>query len=143
MNPVQAVVVTVTGIDPPRATLRLEPLSVIPKLARTVRLRLCVLTTPPPDAVTVSVNVPGAAVEPAVSVNVLLPAPGEGMPVGANAAVTPAGTPLMERSTPALNPFNLAVVSAMGIDPPGAMLAPVPLADKVKLGGSVTVRLRL
>ena len=40
LNPVPAPVVKVTGIDPPRATLRLEALSDSPKLPRTVRLRV-------------------------------------------------------------------------------------------------------
>ena len=100
------------------------------------------MITPPPDAVTVRVKVPGPAVEPAASVKVVLPAPGEAMLMGENVAVTPAGIPLMDRATGALNPFTRAVVNVMGIDPPGARLALVALDDSVKLAGCDTVRLR-
>jgi hypothetical protein len=61
-------------------------------------------------AVTVRVETPGAAVEPAASVKTLLPLPGAAMLVGAKLAVTPLGAPLTDRVMAELNPDPLAVV---------------------------------
>jgi hypothetical protein len=82
-------------------------------------------------------------VEPATSDKVLLPAPGEAMLTGENVAVTPAGSPLMDRATAALNAFTFAVVKVMDVDPPGARLAVIAPDDSVKLAGCETVRLRV
>jgi hypothetical protein len=91
-------------------------------------------------AVTVRVEVPAAAVEPAASVKVLRPLPGAAMLVGAKLAVTPLGAPLTDSVITELNPFAKAVVKVMGVEPPGATLALVTLGVKVKLGVN-TVRL--
>ena len=91
------------------------------------------MVTPPPEAVTVSMTVAAAAVEPAARVKVLLPAPGEAMLVGAKVAVTRAGTPVTDRATAELKPFTRAVVNVMGIDLPGATLALVALNESVKV----------
>ena len=87
-------------------------------------------------------EVPAAAVDPAESVNVLLPAPGATMLVGAKLAVTPAGTPETVNATAELNPLTRAVVKTMGIVPPGARLALVALGVNV-IPGAWTVKLRL
>src|SRR5579862_2327465 len=63
------------------------------------------------------------------------------MEPGAKVAVTPLGSPLTESATAELNPFTLAVVKVMGIDPPGATLAVVALEVSVMVGAG-TVRLR-
>src|SRR5664279_699493 len=96
LKPLTRVVVKVTGIDPPGATLALVALDESVNVPEIVRLSVCVLVTPPPVAVTVSVKVPAGTVEPATSDKVLLPAPGEAMLTGENVAVTPAGSPLMD-----------------------------------------------
>ncbi len=55
VNPLTATVVTVIGIDPPRATITFVPPSVRLKLGTmTVRLSACVFVTPPPEPVTFS-----------------------------------------------------------------------------------------
>jgi hypothetical protein len=143
LKPLTRVVVNVTGIDPPGATVALVALHESVKVPKIVRLSVCVLLTPPPVAVTVSVKVPAGTVEPATSDKVLVPAPGEAILTGENVAVTPAGTPLIDRATGALNPFTGAVVKVMGADPPGAKLTPVDPDDSVKLAGCDRVRLRV
>jgi hypothetical protein len=55
--------------------------------------------------VTVSVEVPAAAVEAAFNVIVLLPLPGDAIDVGANVAVTPFGSPLTVSASAAAKPF--------------------------------------
>ena len=55
-NPFAAAVVTVIGINPPRATTAFVPPSASVKLGpMTVRLSVCVLLIPPPEPDTVSV----------------------------------------------------------------------------------------
>jgi hypothetical protein len=88
-------------------------------------------------AVTVKVEVPGAAVEAADSVKVLVPLPGAAKLVGAKVAVTPLGTPLIDNVMAELNPVPLVVVKVIGIDPPGATLGVVALAVSVKLAKTV------
>ena len=143
LKPLPRVVVNVTEIDPPGATLALVAVDESVKVPAIVRLSVCVLVTPTPVAVTVSVKVPAGTVEPATSDIVLLPAPGEAMLVGENVAVTPAGTPVIERATGALNPFTLAVVKVMDADPPGTRVVLVALDDSAKLAGCETLRLRV
>lgn len=106
--------------------------------AATASVKACVLVTPPPVAVIVRVEVWAAAVEAAVSLSVLVPAPGEAMLVGVKVAVTPLGSPLMERATAALKPFPRAVVKLTVAEPPGTMVALVVLA--VRANVPVTVR---
>ena len=131
------------GIDPPGVTVALVALDDRVKLGvKTVRLRARVFDTPPPVAVTVSVNVPAVAIDAAARVKVLFPAPGEAMVEGAKVAVTPAGSPLIERAMAEFNPFTPKVLIVTGIDPPGVTLALVALADNVKLGVK-TVRLEV
>jgi len=65
--------------------------------------------TPPPLALMVIVEVPAAAVLPAVKVKVELPEPGAAMDVGLNAAVTPEGSPLAESDTAELKPPETVV----------------------------------
>ena len=64
---------------------------------------------PPPLALIVIVDVPAAAVLPAVKVKVELPEPGAAMEVGLNAAVTPVGSPLAESDTAELKPPETVV----------------------------------
>jgi len=55
LNPLLAAVITLIGIDPPRATITFVPPRVRVKLGTvTVRLNACVFVTPPPLPVTVS-----------------------------------------------------------------------------------------
>jgi len=143
LNPFTGAVVSVIVFEPPAVTLTLVALGVSVKLGvKTVRVIVWVLITPPPVAVAVRVDTPGVAVEVADNVNVLLPFPGAAMLVGAKLAVTPVGSPLIDKATTALNPFTRVVVNVMGIEPPGATLALVALGVNVKLGVS-TVRLRV
>lgn len=140
LNPVPAAVVMVIGVDPLRATLAVVALSDSVKVPETVRLNVWVLVTPPPEAVMVRADVPGAFVELAVSVSLLLPLPGEAMLVGEKPAVTPAGSPLIDNATAELNPFTRAVVRVIGTEAPGATLALVALGARVKLEGATMVR---
>jgi len=60
-------------------------------------------------AVTVVLNVPVVAVLLAVNVSVELPLPGAAIDVGLKLAVTPLGSPEIERATDELNPFETEV----------------------------------
>jgi hypothetical protein len=73
--------------------------------AVTAKVNEMVLLTQPPAAVTVIVEVPALAVLVAVKVSVLEPPAVPLRLAGENAAVTPAGTPAIERATAELNPF--------------------------------------
>ena len=99
---------------------------------------MCV--TPPPDALTVSVEVFTPALDATFSVSVLLPPPGEAMLVGTKVAVTPLGAPLTDSATAALNPSTTAVVIVIGTEPPRATMTFAPPSAKVK-SGPITVRL--
>ncbi len=133
LNPFPPAVVKVIETDPPRATLAVVTLDDNVKLPITVRLRVRVLVTPPPTAVTVRVEAPPAAVEVAESVKVLLPLPGAAMVLGAKLAVTPLGAPLADNLIAELNPPTLVVVKVRDFEPPGATLALVPFDVSVKL----------
>ena len=95
------------------------------------------MVTPPPEAITVRVEVPAAAVEAADSVKMLLPLPGAAMLVGAKLAVTPIGDPLTDNVIAELNPVPFAVVKVIGNDPPGATVALVALGVSVKVPRTV------
>jgi hypothetical protein len=85
------------------------------------------------------VDTPTAAVEAAESVKVLLPLPGAAMVAGEKLAVTPLGRLLTDNAIAELNPFTVAVVKVIGVDPPGGKRTFVPLDFSVKLDGK-TVR---
>ena len=70
----------------------------------TVKDTFVLWVTPPPLAVTVTLDVPVIAVLPTVNVNVEPPPPGAAMDAGLKLAVTPAGNPDAERETAELNP---------------------------------------
>jgi hypothetical protein len=97
------------------------------------------LLIPPPEAVTVRVKAPVAVVDPADSVKVRLPLPGAAMVEEEKPAVTPLGTPLIDRVTAELNPVPAVVVTVIGTDPPRDTLALLAPTDSVK--APVTVRL--
>ena len=83
--------------------------------------------------VSVKVVVPAAVPDAAVSVNMLLPLPGEAMLVGAKLAVTPFGRPVTDNATADLNPVIAAMDSDTATEPPDATLALVALDVRVKL----------
>ena len=99
------------------------------------------MVMPPPNAVTVSVEAPAAAVEAAESDNVAMPAPGAAMLRGAKLPETPAGRPLTENDIAELNPFTLVVVNVAEVEPPAARLALGAPGVSVKPMGCNTVRL--
>ena len=66
--------------------------------------------TPPPLAVTTSEYAPGATLDAAKSVSVLVPEPGAAKLAGLRLAVIPVGKPLTVNATGALNEFAGAVV---------------------------------
>ena len=78
-----------------------------PELTVSDKVVLC--ETPPPLALIVIVEVPAAAVLPAVKVRVELPEPGAAIDVGLNAAVTPVGSPVAESDTAELKPPDTVV----------------------------------
>jgi hypothetical protein len=89
--------------------------------------------TPPPVAVTVTLEVPVTAVLLTVNVSVELPPPGAAMDAGLKLAVTPVGSPEAVRATAELKP-PLTVVEMVEV--------PVPPCATVRLGGDeVTVKL--
>jgi hypothetical protein len=102
----------------------------------TVRLSVCVLLTPVPAPFIVTVETPPTALDPAVSVMVLVPVPGDATLAGANVAVTPAGSPLADNAMAELNPLIVAVetVSVTGL--PAATVALLALGINVKLGAT-------
>jgi hypothetical protein len=101
---------------------------------------LCV--APPPEAVTVTVDVLTAALPATFNVSPLVPLPGVAMLAEENVAVTPVGNPLIESVTTDLNPFTAAVVKLNGNDPPRATVTCAPASDSVK-SGPITVRTRV
>ncbi len=91
-----------------------------------------------PDVpVIVTVAVPVAAVTLAVRVSVLLLVAG----LGLNAAVTPLGKPDAERVTLPLKPFDGVMLIVLVPWLPCVMVKLLGLADSVKFGAGVTVRL--
>src|ERR1700704_5375274 len=70
----------------------------------TVKDTLVLWATPPPLAVTVTLEVPVIAVLPTLKVNVELPPPGAAINAGLKLAVTPVGNPDAESDTAELNP---------------------------------------
>lgn len=98
------------------------------------------MVTPPPVAVTVTVEVPVTAEELADSVNVRLPLPGAAMVVELKLLVTPAGRPLTDKVMAELNPEPAVVVTVIGAEPLRATLALEALRDSVKVGNTVRVR---
>jgi hypothetical protein len=87
--------------------------------------------------------VPVAVLESTVNVTVELPLPGAAIKVGLKPTVTPAGFPIAERVTSALNPFSAIVVTVEEFDPPCAALTAFGDAEIEKSGVTVTVRFTL
>jgi hypothetical protein len=106
----------------------------------TLKLSGRLLVTPPPVAVTVSVDVFTAAVDAAFNVSELLPPPGDAILVGENVAVTPLGNPLTDKLTADLNPLSTLVDTVTGSDPFRFRDTVVPPSVSVK-SGPTTVRL--
>lgn len=101
----------------------------------TVKLMACVLVSPPPVAVTVTVVLPAVTAPAApVKVNMLLPLPGDAMLAGENAAVTPFGNPVTVRATAALKLLCPAVVKVRVAGVPAVSVLEVALGVSVKLG---------
>jgi hypothetical protein len=93
-----------------------------------------------PDVpVRVTVTVPVAAVPLAVSVNVLVLT----VLLGLNDAVTPLGRPDADKLTLPLKPFCEATVMVLAPLAPCVMLRLLGDAERVKLGGGVTVKERV
>jgi hypothetical protein len=138
LKPPEGVVVIVTGIDPPGVRLMPAAPRVTAKLGvTTVRVRGCVLVSPPPVAVMMRVDTLAPTLEPAEIVKVLLPLPGAVMLVGAKFAVTPLGRPDTDRAMAELNPFPTVVVKVICAELPVATLAFEGLADNVKVAKTV------
>ena len=98
--------------------------------AFTVRVIVVVWVSVPETPVTVSVTVPVAAVLLAVRVSVLA----EVALVGLKLAVTPEGSPLTERFTDPLKPFNGFTVMVLVPIFPCVMASELGDADRVKSG---------
>jgi hypothetical protein len=89
-----------------------------------------------PDVpVTVTVDVPFAAVELAVKVTVLLALAG----LGTKLAVTPLGNPEADNVTLPLNPFDGVIVIALVPDVPSTTVKLLGLAESTKVGDALTV----
>ncbi len=93
----------------------------------------------PDEPVRVTVTVPVAAVPLAVSVNVLVLA----VLLGLNDAVTPLGRPDADKLTLPLKPFCGVTVMVLAPLAPCVMLRLLGDAERVKLGGGVTVKERI
>lgn len=111
LKPLATVLVKVAVVLAPGWTVAPGELNVSANAGTTVKLTVAVEVNPPPVAVTVIVEAPGAAVTPAVTVNTLEPDPGAGKVVGASAAVTPAGAPLTASVTAFENPPATVIVA--------------------------------
>ena len=99
------------------------------------------MVAPPPEAVTVTVAEPRVAVVAALSVSVVVPVPGAAIDPGVSVPVTPFGNPAIENRIAAANPLEPAVETVIGIDPPRATATVVPLRVMAKLG-PMTVSVR-
>ena len=106
-----------------------------------VSVKDCVLVTPPPEAVIVSLvtllRVPAVT----FSAKVLVPLPGEAILVGAKVPVTPFGSPVTLSATGDLNPPETAVVKVMVVEFPAVTDELDALSVSVKVGiAMVSVR---
>lgn len=102
----------------------------------TFRLIVVVCCRAPDVPVTVTVNVPRAAVLLTRSVNVLDVVAG----LGLNDGVTPEGSPETLRLTLLLNPFSRVTVIVVRAPVPRLMLKLLGEAESEKFGGAVTVK---
>jgi len=93
------------------------------------------LLNPLPVPVTVTENVPVIAVLLAVRVRVLEPTAGFGL----NPAVTPVGRPEADKLTLPVKPFCGVTLIVLAPLAPCAMLRLLGDAERVKLGGALTV----
>ena len=100
---------------------------------------------PPPEPVTVRVDVPVATDAETVMVNVDVAEPPEVKvtEVGLNEAVTPVGAPETERLTVPAKPLRDVTVIVDVPELPCAMVREVGEADIEKSGAALTVRLML
>lgn len=103
---------------------------------RTVREMVVVLVSVPEVPVTVTVTVPVVAVPLAVSVKVLVPVVLAGLKEG----VTPLGRPDADNATLPLKPLSGFTVIALEPLDPCVMVRLLGEAERVKLGGGLTVR---
>ena len=110
----------------------------IPKMlfAGTVKDTFAVWVTPPPVAVTVTLDVPVTAVLLTVNVSVELPPPGAAIEAGLKLAVTPVGSPEAVRDTTELKPPLTDVEMVEVPVPPCATVRLVGDAVIVKLGAA-------
>ena len=90
-------------------------------------------------AVTVMVELPGAAVGPAWIVNKLDPDPGARKPLDAKVAVTPAGAPLTARVTGKLYPPATLTLAVAVPEPFWKTLTALADIEKLMLAGTETV----
>lgn len=145
VKPFCPVAESVRDVEAPLAMVAVEELAVSEKLGagETVRVSVRVFVTPAPVAEIVRVELPVLAVEAEVSVNLLVPLPGEAMLAGAKAAVTPLGKPVTEMAIAELKALRPEVERVIEVDAPAATLALEALADNEKLGAGATVRLNV
>ena len=117
LNPPSAEVETVTLAELPWVTVMLEGARLNVKSGGcavvTVTAIVVVWVTPPPVAVTVTLNVPAAATLLAEIVTVELPLPGAAMEPGLKLAVTPDGKPEADRDTAELKPPVMVVETVL------------------------------
>ena len=105
-----------------------------------VRGKFCVML--PLVPVTPKTEVPAAAPEATETVKVLELWPGAIL-AGAKLAVTPAGSPLIDKATVELNPFNAETATTNVVELPTATLTPVGFEVSAKLGAAtVTLKAR-
>ncbi len=105
----------------------------------TVRLIVVVMLRLPEVPVTVTVDVASAAELAAVNVSVLALV----VLAGLKAAVTPVGRPETFRATVPLKPYSGFTAIELVLVEPGAMLTLVGDAERVNVGGPVTVSVSL
>ena len=137
LNPFNGVAVSVLTPVPPGATVRVagDIASVKLGACATVRLIVVVMLRLPEVPVTVTVDDVSAAELAAVNVSVLALV----VLAGLNAAVTPVGRPETFSATVPLKPYSGFTVIALVLVAPGATLTLVGDAERVNVGGPVTV----
>src|SRR5713101_3771651 len=128
LNPPSACVVRVTDTFPLAET---DAEVILPDKVKpgTFTVSGAVCMTPPPLAVTTSEYVPGATLDAAESVSLLVPEPGAAKLVGVRLAVIPVGNPVTVSATAALNEFAGTVVRLT--------VALLPAARDIELGDAV------
>ena len=141
LKPAPATTEKLMGSEPPMATITAAGPENANVAACIVTVRLRVLVTPPPVAVTVMGVLASAAAELAETVRVLDPLPGVAMEAGENCAETPAGNPETDNATAELKPAAGVDTIATGTPAPPRVTVTPEAGEEIANPGEGTVTL--